>query len=76
MNRLFSAYNETHAAEIRSHDFRRRAVTSAFDAGKDPYTVAQMFGLNPQTAMKYYDAWKGRNMGPHFAELGEKLLPE
>lgn len=76
-NSLFRDYNACHAAKINSHDYRRRAVSKAFDGGFSREDVARMFGLTAQTAETYYDAWTHRNTDAHFDQLAPALqLPD
>jgi integrase len=49
-------FNKAHPGEprIKSHDFRKRAVTEAHRAGLDVDTAAAAVGMSPATARAYY----------------------
>lgn len=75
VNSLFREHNACHEAHINSHDYRRRAISKAFDAGFTREEVARMFGLTAQTAERYCDAWQHRSTDKQFAALAPALLP-
>jgi hypothetical protein len=65
-------FNKCHPgqAKIRSHDFRKRAITEAHRAGVDVDTAAAAVGMSSTTARQYYLAIDQEQAS---AELTEKL---
>lgn len=65
-------FNQVHPdkPELKSHDFRKRAVTEAHRAGLDVDTTAAAVGMSPSTARAYYFAMDQEKAA---AELAKKL---
>lgn len=57
-------------AAVKSHDFRKRAVTEAHRAGLDVDTAAAAVGMSPSTARGYYLAMDQEKAA---AQLAQKL---
>ncbi|MFO0798591.1 MAG: site-specific integrase, partial [Gemmataceae bacterium] len=65
-------FNKAHPdkPKLKSHDFRKRAVTEAHRAGMDVDTAAAAVGMSPSTARGYYLAMDQEKAA---AQLAEKL---
>lgn len=72
-------YNEAHPdrPKIKSHDFRKRAVTEAHRAGLDVDTAAAGVGMSPATARAYYLALDQQKASAAVtAKIGALLRPK
>ncbi|MBX9581044.1 MAG: site-specific integrase [Gemmataceae bacterium] len=71
-------FNKAHPdkPKLKSHDFRKRAVTEAHRAGLDVDTAAAAVGMSPSTARGYYLAMdQEKAAGELAAKLADTLRP-
>jgi len=61
---------------VKSHDFRRRAITLFAKATGSADAVQQTFNLNPATARKYYVASESLNARDALAKMADVLRPK
>jgi integrase len=62
--------------KVKSHDFRRRAITLFAKATGSADAVQQTFNLNPATARKYYVASESLNARDVLAKMADILRPK
>ena len=62
--------------KVKSHDFRRRAITLFAKATGSADAVQQTFNLNPATARKYYVASESLNARDVLAKMADVLRPK
>lgn len=74
---IFRSYNRAHpGAKLRTHDLRKRALTLAVLTSGNADQTAQAFGIDPQTARRFYiDAAKAHNAGELLRKVASVLLP-
>jgi integrase len=69
-------FHQATGLKVKSHDFRRRAITLFAKATGSADAVQQTFNLNPATARKYYVASESLNARDVLAKMADVLRPK